>query len=786
MPEGLHGWDGLLRGLLPRLVGLEAGRDRLVRYDFPAGGPIVHLTGGRATGKTAALTAAREAYGGRIPVAHADLAAPGFGSPAVDALPDAETPNASPVTDLLYLLIHDLGLKVPGFWRPLVCPRVLIGLLAVTSWETTEGGTPGRTVRASELAAAQARLAQFVNVAGEPPDQRHRREQAHRWVESVGQKLSGATGNPVLEAVVSATVTTVAEEVFSPRAHRGALRWWAGQPVGGGDGLQRLGALARAFRHGDRRREQAEELLVTAFLEDIGQYYGWWRDANQKPRPLVLLDNCHSDLGRHFLDLLQTGHARIAARGTRPRLVVVAASLGASAGLPGPGSVAERTGGWHTPGDGTPGGWVLPLAAPALGLDEVDDLLSGVDAPTHTARVLLRVAEGRGGSVAALAGAVAERLHAAPEAPLDLTDVFDLPAPGGTATVAQALLEQLIPDPVPLARLTLFSAALDHTAAELLTTFLGPRAALGLPVLEAEQYLREAFWGREPWPGLPDGPFVADPGLRPLLLHRLRASCAEPAGTVPGGGDDRWARIHRRLRSCYDTHAPAGRVVRHSPPYLFHSLALGEVEPVVRSLHALFADGNATALLTAVNLACAAPAPPGGYPPDPADAEGDPVRNPARDPAETVALRIDGNARAGNARTGDARTGNDRAGQHRAGQGSAGQGSAGQDGAGQDHAAVPCPSCGGPEGRPVHGALETLVRALWQGSDPLAPPDAGAIGQVGFALSTLSQFSTGHARSVYFTAHTEWPSALNGWTRAPGLPIPSPRRGPARQGGHAL
>jgi hypothetical protein len=775
MPEGLHGWDGLLSGLLPRLVGLEAERERPVRHEFPAGGPIVHLTGGRATGKTAALTAARDAYGGRIPVAHADLAAPGFGSPAVDALPDAETLNASPVTDLLYLLIHDLGLKVPGFWRPLVCPRVLIGLLAVTSWETPEGGTPGRAVRAPELAAAQARLTQFVNVAGELPDQRHRREQAHRWVESVGQKLSAATGNPVLEAVVSATVTTVAEEVFSPRAHRGALRWWAGQPVGGGDGLQRLGALARAFRHGDHRREQAEALLVGAFLEDVGQYYGWWRDANQKPRPLALLDNCHTDLGRHFLDLLQTAHARTAAHGTRPRLVVVAASLGASAGLPGPRSVATATGGWRTPGDGTPGGWLLPLAAPALGLEEVGDLLSGVDAPTHTAQVLLRTAAGRGGSVAALADAVAARLRADPETPLALTGLFDLPAAGGTApgtaagsrTVAQALLERLIPDPVQLARLTLFAAALDRTAADLLTPFMEARARLGLPVLEAEQYLREAFWEREPWPGLPDGPFVADPGLRPLLLHRLRASCADPVGTGPGGprgavGADRWARIHRRLRSCYDTQAPAGRVVRHTAPYLFHSLALGEVDAVVSSLHVLFADGDAAALLTTVNLACAAPAPPGGYPPDPADAEDEdedgPVRTPARDGAETVTLRT--------------------AGQHRAARDRAAQDQRGPDQRTPDRA-EPCPRCDENGGQPVHGALDSLVRALWQGSDPLAPPDEDTTERVDFALGTLAQYSTGHARSVYFKAHTEWPRALRGWTRAPGLPTA------AHQGGHA-
>jgi hypothetical protein len=186
------------------------------------------------------------------------------------------------------------------------------------------------------------------------------------------------------------------------------------------------------------------------------------------------------------------------------------------------------------------------------------------------------------------------------------------------------------------------------------------------------------------------------------------------------------------------------------------------VDAVVSSLHVLFADGDAAALLTTVNLACAAPAPPGGYPPDPADAEdedGDgPVRTPARDGAETVTLRT--------------------AGQHRAARDRAAQDQRGPDQRTPDRA-EPCPRCDENGGQPVHGALDSLVRALWQGSDPLAPPDEDTTERVDFALGTLAQYSTGHARSVYFKAHTEWPRALRGWTRAPGLPTA------AHQGGHA-
>ncbi|MEU9984096.1 hypothetical protein [Streptomyces sp. NPDC050856] len=586
-------------------------------------------TGGRGTGKSAVLTALAEQYAQRLPQAHADLAASDFGQPGLAALAEDETANASRTSDLLFHLQYRLSRKPAEFGRKLSFPRLTQGLLAVSGWQVEGDDNPGQAVRPEELAAAKRRLAELLRAS--QPDQQQRRDKAAVWVDQVVQSVGPLTGLPAaMDAMVQAMMRIVATELFSSRAHRGGLAWWTGRRVTQqGDAYDQLTELALKFRGDPEDRRLAERHLIAALLADIADHYGFLQTANGVPRPLLLLDNAHSPLGTVFLDeLTRVWHEEPAGPRRTVRPVVVATALRETPPLPedGPAPSTRRASGpfWLGSRPATAAEWMLALPLAPLDLDEVKDMFEGVHPPPGAARLILRLSGGRAGIAHALVAAVARRVRLNEAITLD--GLLDIPATADPGrSVSTVLLERLIPDEVARARLTYYAPGLDDTAVHRLSSHYPPQDPGGVPVQEASAHLRDNRWGRTPWPGT-EGPFVGDPALRTLLLHELRGD----AGRAPGA--EPWRNIHLRLRSLYDPDGQGSAARRPDTRYLHHSLALGERDLVVRSLHHRFTERDAPGWLAAVNLVCAAPRPPDSLPAPSGDAAACPVCTAGGDP----------------------------------------------------------------------------------------------------------------------------------------------------------
>jgi hypothetical protein len=463
----------------------------------------------------------------------------------------------------------------------------------VTSLQPTadaEEGSSRWLISASDLPGVERWLEGIIKA--ELPDGQKRKDVAKKWLDTVKDTVS--TGIVPLDAVIKATVTIVAEEALSSRAHRGAMEWWGQRELGNhGTPVERLVTLTRWFRQGGDDRTEAEALLVDALFEDVRRHYNRLRSANGKPHPLVLLDNAHCPEGRHLLRLFRRALQHATAQ-QPSRLVVLAASLGDRQDSVGPNAVAMSV---PAPSAATAHG-LLRIGTPPLTLPHVRHMLGGVDAPAGTANLILRLSGGRGLVAATLARSVVRRLASGRNASVELDRLWDLPASESGGTVA-GLLEQLVPDAEARKRLRIFCSALDSEADGIGRSFL-PGAQDALAWNETKTYLEEEHWPQEPWPGL-QGPYVGDRTLRSLLLHRLSAS-----------QDGLWQQLHLWLRDRYDDRS----LTRHEKQYLHHSLALGDVEVVVHHLHAQFSDGNAEQWLRVLNVVCAAPRPPARGPRD--------------------------------------------------------------------------------------------------------------------------------------------------------------------------
>ncbi|MGW0806626.1 hypothetical protein [Nonomuraea sp. NPDC002799] len=582
--ETIHGRDGLIDELVPGLVGVRFD-GRRTPFIYFRRAPYIEIAGERGAGKTAVLKHLSAHYGQRLPLVYADLNEPDFGTPGLGSYTLERVPNASPVTDLLYLLGHELGVKVNGFSKPMEFPRLMHGLLAVTAWQTTSP---------AELAAAKARVQEAVRLRKKEP------EFAGKLVAKVAGAVVGGVGVPApLDAVVKALVEIVGEALFARGARRDALDWWLGRAVrSGGDGLDQLCSLAMNFRARGSHRAGAEAHLAAALLEDTAAYYGWWRDQNRAPRPLMLLDNAHTALGKTFLDLLL--HAQnAAAQQDRPaRIVVLAASLRAAGGHPDIGSAAPPLT-WREPPNPAPASWSFRLNLEALTFDDIQAMLREAKRDDGPAKLIQRISGGNARIADALVRAAthASAAHAsAPRNGLKPDELLDVRVEGDRSpTTGTRLLEHLLPDSRALRRLTLYAPALDELAAEHLSSRFPREDPGGLPLQEAKEYLRDNFWSQPCWPGL-EGPFVRHRALRTLLIHKLRTDEAT------------WTAVHDELRSFY---APAGfDTSPNKVECLHHTLALGRLATVVRALHRLFDQMDAGSWLQAVNLICAAPHPP--------------------------------------------------------------------------------------------------------------------------------------------------------------------------------
>ncbi|MBT2468374.1 hypothetical protein J7E97_10910 [Streptomyces sp. ISL-66] len=408
-----------------------------------------------------------------------------------------------------------------------------------------------------------------------------------------------------MNELVAPLADIVTTELLGPRANKQGLGWWAGRRMAPqGDGHAQLTELAMRFRGDPDDRRLAERHLLAALLEDMADHYTWVRVKNRVPRPLLLLDNVHTPLGRAVMDALTRVWHDEPVR-TRPGVVVTA--LAAEPAVPGPENTAPSTRSaagpfWRQGRPETAAGWVLRLPLAQLGLDEVKEMF-GTDRPEPgTAQLIHRLSAGRAGIAHTLVQAVRQRIRL--WEPLDLRALLDLPLgtePG--PPVHEGLLRLLVPHDVARLRLAHYAPALDDTAAHQLSVHYPPGDPGGVPVQETKTLLRNDCWGRHPWPGT-EGPFVGDPTLRALLVHDLRIRARQTPGA------ERWKNIHLLLRSLYapDTRGTAAGL--HDVRYLHHSLAIVDTDVVVRALHRRFAEQDASTWLAALNLVCGAPHPP--------------------------------------------------------------------------------------------------------------------------------------------------------------------------------
>lgn len=588
----------MFEDIVPSLVGLEPGRGGWQRV--PAGTPLlVECAGGRLTGKTALLRELETRYAELLPQAYLDLDKKDFGQPGLPPPPDEVVPNASRISDLLFLLLYELRQKPKKFGSGLTFPRLTQGLLAVTNWQAA--GPAG-------LEASMRNLMELLKTS--QPDVDARRAKVLRGVE----RLAPAAGElaPAAGALVSELITLVATEVLGPRANREGLQWWKERGVRlQGDEYAQLTTLAMRFRVDTNRpdntdgRRFAEQHLVAAFLEDIADHYTWFRRKNLVPRPLLLLDNAHCELGVRFLDMLTTAWSGTTPR-TRPGVVTTA--LVPEPAFPTPGGTAPSTrivSGpfWHQDRAGAPTDWVLGVSMAQLKREEVWELPGAEGLPDDVSRVIHRFGAGRVGIALALVRAARHRLDT--RGSVSCEQLLDLDAADGTGLpVYERLLRALVSEEESdRALLAHFSPALDADAADALqaTAPAGPSRDSGFTSVGELLAHAGPAEGARPADG---SPFVADRPLRTLLLHDLRVRASATAGAT------KWLAPHGEARAPYAP-GPHGQVDDRA---LHHALASGESATVVGILHGRLADGDASAWLASLNLICAAPQPPANLP----------------------------------------------------------------------------------------------------------------------------------------------------------------------------
>lgn len=606
LSEPLYGLTPLTGLLVPRMVlgndHPEAPRGK------PVPGPVVQLLGGRLSGKSAVLRDLEAQYTGRTPTASVDLAHPGFGQPGLADVRAHVGSTGSLVTHLLFLLAARLGADVPGMHR-IEFPRLSLGLLMATAWrplrsdasgedeEGGEGDEGEEGVLPADYRRELERLGTWLEQMQPNASRRERRRRFAALFDVLVTHLGAVTGLP--EPISGLVVDTARPLLESTGLDEAPFSWWGARMrrrgVHHSSNLWLLIAFHAQFR-GEDTRIDAEEDLVAAFLDDIDAYYTRKRLGNGAKRPLILLDNVHAEPGRALLRLLLPHYDLVT---TRP--VVVATQLD-DGREPRPGPLALLGQGW-------PDGGAVRLALPPLSQKNIRAMLTGRGLPASLQWPVARFSAGRAGCVRHLVDA-ARGEHGLSPAP---------GTAGDAGSYADELLLRLLPEADTREDLTLLAPALDSRAAHRLWRARTP-PRVRTP-LEAEarfvalsRELAAAHWHRRPWPW-PSGelvegraPFVADQGLRTLLLHRLTASASEEAA-------GRWTRTHLFLRSLYNLRELPPGAAEHSVPYLHHTLALHDLASVVRCLHHRLTRSGPEEWLAAVNAICAAPRPPAGVVP---------------------------------------------------------------------------------------------------------------------------------------------------------------------------
>ncbi|MFE7428581.1 hypothetical protein [Streptomyces sp. NPDC057545] len=712
MDRELYGREAILGadGLAARLTGLAPIGSARVAYEHRDDPPVAVLTGGRGMGKTAVLKQLRRLYREVTPVALVDCEA---------VVPPADPgPGWTPVTGALPELAAQLTARVRAA-RPVPFPRLSLGLVAVASisW-TREDET-----RAQRDLQALGPVLATVDTRGDA---------ATGWVTKVLTKLAAGAFDamaPLAGLVAEATVETVLEESFG-RFQRRTADWYGSYPHAGGNGRIGLRQLAVDFERGGDLRRRAEDHLVLALVTDLVRAYEGLARGARRGRPVLLLDNAHTELGRRLVEPL----LRRRAAGVRDRIAVFATSRthdheGLSHAtrrrLP---EVAHGSH-WARGSEVTSG--ILAVELTALAPADVQTAFDRQDpagrAPAGLARGVHRLTGGLPLGVALLAQATGEALARAagtgpgrpdraagadlvPGALLDHT--VELREDRPPVRVADELLARLVPGQ-QLDMLCVLAAAHGEESARLLATArLRDRSLEGDVALRVRDALRAQGW--------PVGPefFVADPLLRALLLHRLRFQDDDhPYYAV-------WRAVHETLRTAY---APGSRLpsVRHR---LHQELVLGRTRDCVTHLRERFADAEVTDWLDSLRFIASAP-----YPRAPG--------RPGPDPRRAVAL---------------GREATDALPDDETGLGELGE-----------------------RAVELQLRLRRLLHAVWLLSDPLVLPDEEVVEKMAHELRQLSGVHPS-GNSVLWDAATHWPRDIRAWR-----PLSMPPGAPAGSSGGA-
>ncbi|MFG3252002.1 ATP-binding protein [Streptomyces sp. NPDC048172] len=614
---GLYGRDPLLRGLLPRLTGLDTGpKPRLVRHEHPEDHPVVLLTGGHGAGKTAVLDAARAAYEGSVPLARVDLATLASPWPELDpaADPYVSLSNTSGVVEVLERLAVALAAPVPGHRRTRF-PRLLPGLFAVSSWRRGHG---------EQRALAAARFGRLLPLADGGAG-----EDGEEWADRISARMAGAAAEADVEPIAEEVVREYAGRHIGGKERGTVHDWYAarvpGQPQG--DPLVRL---CLDFHQGGDLQSPVEQTLVAALLDDLTDAWsGWWMRVNRKPRPLALLDDAHTAAGRAFLDRVLEHRTD----GARDPLVVLATHLGGAdeaypdAARTELGELAHGSGWDRRAHDHVerPSAGALRVALPPLSTADVRAMLQRTPKPVHARlqTVLYRLTGGHPQGSALLCEAVVNASATRDVLPGEL---LDLETEDGTPA-GDLLVQRLLPE-LPLRHhLMVLSLARDRDAAEALATGAllaadtGPAGESGVDaerarVAEAARHLERERWTPEPddphgaapsfaapsfaAPSFAAPSFVAHPFLHALLVHEVRRGSPQ---AEPGR---RWEDLHLLLR---DHHEARGG--ESDPDALRHRLAGGDAWGVVERLAGAFTEGDdARAWLALLRHLATAPHPP--------------------------------------------------------------------------------------------------------------------------------------------------------------------------------
>ncbi|WP_406142141.1 hypothetical protein [Streptomyces sp. NBC_01089] len=593
--------------LAPALLGMPPGGGRWVDRVYPEGDPVVEVVGGRSSGKTTLLDALNDGYHSHLPTARVDLGAAPYSATDRGDLARLDTVNASPVTNLLFTLSHQLGRERDRTSHTLTFPRLSAALLVLTVWRPD--AQQDEEVRPADLVAAEQELRTVL--AQRNPDPQIRRAGIQRWLDAVNGVVAGLLpGVPGLQGVLDAATRSLLER----ESEDSGWAWWRSRLDRlDGDAAQRLFALVRKFRSRGADRQDVEAHLIDALLADINGGYGYWTRRTQHP-PLILLDNLDEALRTRFLTPFTDRYAAATGQWTgRGRVmlpIVFATSLGDGSDPALVPTTHESP--WTAPERRPPLSWLLRLGIPPVTEADVRAMLGDVVRPPSLPSVIARIGGGRAGNAMLLADAAVARLRDGAPFPMDL--LLSLRLPDSPVPLGTRLLGQLLPDAAARARATALAPAMDGEAAVRLlrTAHSVQRELPGVGLELSVRQLRDSVldlphWNHRPWPGGPHPgfPLVTDRALRALLLGELREQ----------SGEEQWGRLHAALAAQYNRgDVRSDDSDRHEPRYLHHALAQGRLDTVVvRALHHQYTERTPADWLRAVNLVAAAPPAWSGY-----------------------------------------------------------------------------------------------------------------------------------------------------------------------------